>query len=268
MGQAKNRKKVFLEQHALCVYCGQPSETEDHCPPRAMFINRQWPEGFVFPSCYSCNSGSSNDDLIVSFMARQNPFEDGVCKDGRTKGLLFQLKNQVPGFLREMLPSANESRAMNKELGIKLPKGMTHQQSGVVKVIPAMDAAVQVVAKKLTKGIYWKETGKVFPITGEVALYWFTNTDLFTRGSYHGFEVLNTLDGYGLPVVRTSRHLNDQFKVRVSISSDHNLMALGAEFGKSFGFITFSSLVSGQMTKLLEKTRSEEEFSVEVFKII
>lgn len=47
----KKRKQEFLKQHPVCFNCGTAAATtEDHVPSRECFVDRHWPEGFVFPA--------------------------------------------------------------------------------------------------------------------------------------------------------------------------------------------------------------------------
>jgi hypothetical protein len=62
------RKNAFFSAHPVCIFCGggEKATTIEHCPPRAMFQFRDWPEGFEFPACESCNHGTADHDLIIS----------------------------------------------------------------------------------------------------------------------------------------------------------------------------------------------------------
>jgi hypothetical protein len=88
MGSAKNYRRNYLIINPLCAFCGQPATTIEHCPPRAMFQFRQWPEGFEFPSCETCNLGTGDHDLLISMLARMDPFEQNGDADGRQVGLM------------------------------------------------------------------------------------------------------------------------------------------------------------------------------------
>ena len=52
MGKIERARRTrFLAAHPYCCFCGGvvATETEDHIPARSLFVNRQWPEGYVFP---------------------------------------------------------------------------------------------------------------------------------------------------------------------------------------------------------------------------
>src|SRR5690606_1349923 len=161
----------------------RPSETVEHCPPRALFQYRVWPDGFEFPCCLECNSGSSDDDLIVALLGRMAPDDSGDI-DGKTTGLLGQMHRQHPGLLEAMFPSPAEARRINKALGISPPLGGTHQDTCVAKVVPRMRTAVESFAGKLSKGIYFKHAGRILPSGSDIAFTWFTSADLVKHGHF------------------------------------------------------------------------------------
>ena len=239
MGMSKVRKEAFLKAHPFCIFCGGtvPTTTVEHCPPRAMFQERAWPEGFEFPACSKCNHGTADDDLLISFLARIDPFSDGEDDDGRMPDIIRSVHQKFPKLAAKMMPSAIEARAMNRRLGIVPEPGATNQEAGPVRVTDEIDMAVRVFAGKLTKAIYYLHTGQVFPASGRVGLNWFTNADLVTNnGRYRVFESFQGLDGIVPELVRSRSLLNDQFEYKLSLSDDYELMALQARFGRGFGF--------------------------------
>lgn len=228
-----------------------PTETVEHCPPRAVFQERAWPEGFEFPACSSCNHGSADDDLLISFLARTDPFSDAGDGDGHMREIIRSVHQQFPHLVRKMMPSAVEARAINRRLGIVPAPGDTNQEAGPVRVTDEMHAAVHVFGSKLTKAIYYLHTGKVFPKDGQIGLKWFTNADLFTNnGRYRVFESFQGLDGIVPELVRSKSLLNDQFEYKLSLSSDDELCALQARFGRGFGFAVFACTVPGKLDEL------------------
>lgn len=253
MGMRKVRKDAFLKAHPLCIFCGgtAPTETVEHCPPRAMFQDRAWPEGLEFPACSTCNHGSADDDLLITFLARTDPFSDAGDSDGRMPEIIQSVHQKFPQLVGKMLPSAVEARAINRRLGIVPAPGATNQEAGPVRVTDEMHKAVQVFAGKLTKAIYYMHTKQVFPADGRIGLKWFTNADLFTnKGRYRVFESFQGLDGIVPELVRSRSMLNDQFEYKLSLSSDHELLALQARFGHGFGFAVFACTVREKLDAL------------------
>ena len=97
-------------------------------------------------------------------------------------------------------------------LGLKPAPGQTHQEASGVKVLDEFHQAVCVLARKLAKGIFYRETGTVFPDEGCLLLNWFTNSDLLRDGKYPAFDLLKEIGGNAPPLQRTGKYLNDQFE--------------------------------------------------------
>jgi hypothetical protein len=258
MGTATRKRKVdFYREHPFCVFCGgeAPTTTVEHCPPRAMFQNRLWPEGFEFPACSACNHGSSNEDLLVAMLARVNPFEETGDTDGRFRGLVQGVNKQYPGLIQKMMPTAVEARRSNRRLKLTPAPGQTHQEVGAVKITSEMDEAVSTFARKLAKGIYYKDAGKTFPKEGCLLMNWFTNEQLFKDGRYISFEILQAVDGVMPALVRTGKYLNDQFEYKLSMSNELDVFILQAMFGQAFGLVIYGSIVPGKLEPMLVQFR-------------
>ena len=244
MGMSRVRKNAFFSAHPVCIFCGggEKATTIEHCPPRAMFQFRDWPEGFEFPACESCNHGTADHDLIISLLGRTDPFTDSGNRDGRMSALITSVHQKHPELIAKMMPSAVEARTMNRRLGIAPPPGMTNQEAGPVRVTSEMHRAVEIFSGKLTKAIYYMQTKNVFPPEGRIALKWFTNAELITNsGRYVVFDHLQQLEGLAPELVRSKSLLNDQFEYKISISAGQDLLALQARFGHGFGFAVFAS---------------------------
>lgn len=266
MGAGNSRTKVFLRKNPTCAFCGgtELATTIEHCPPRAMFQWRQWPEGFEFPSCEKCNGGTSNDDLLVALLMRMDPFEDKGDRDGRLKGLAFQVNRQFPGIFEKMKLSASEARKSCRDLEVTPAPGKTYRETGVVNVPNEFHHAVCVLAKKLTKGLFYKETGNIFPNDGCLALTWFTNADLVRDGKYIVFDLLKHIGG-NIPVLkRCKTYLNDQFEYKWSASNDVPFFIFQARFGNSFGMVVWGCAERGRLEhkfdELKEKTGHDGPF--------
>lgn len=261
MGNARKRKEDFFREHPICVFCGGvvPATTVEHCPPRAMFQKKQWPEGFEFPACYNCNHGSSNADLLVAMLARVNPFEETGDSDGRFKGLVQGINKQFPGLIQKMLPSAVEARRSNRRLKLTPEPGKTHQETGAVKITSEIDDAVSTFARKLAKGIYYKNAKQAFPKAGSLLMNWFTNEQLFQDGKYVSFEVLKHIEGDIPALMRSGQYLNNQFEYKLSISNEFDIFILQAMFGQGFGLIVYGSTVPGKIEPFIVELRKKEQ---------
>jgi hypothetical protein len=247
MGSATRHRQAFLQNHSMCAFCGgsTPSSTIEHCPPRAMFQNRQWPEGFEFPACQTCNHDSTNDDLLIAMLARMHPFQEKGNLDGAAPGLMAAASRQHPEMFRKMMLGANEARRANRALGLRPGPGQTLQGAPLVNVTDEMREAIDVFAGKLAKGVYYMHTGRIFPNDGCLVLCWFTNTDLLRNGKYPMFEILKDVGGDAPRLVRSAKYLNDQFEYKLSLSDEKHILALQARFGNAFGIIVFGAVAPG-----------------------
>ena len=261
MGMATQRKKKFYAEHPLCIFCGgsKAIESIEHCPPRALFQNADWPEGFAFPACLTCNHGSSDQDLLVSLLARTGWMkpEDGK-DDGKVQGLIARADMRFPGIVQKMIASPTEARRRNRRLGITPALGETHQQQ-TINLPPEFNEAIRVFALKLSKGIYYKETGNIFPSGGTLYLNWFTNAQLIANDRYTAFEILNELGGRAPPVQRGNRYLNDQFSYRISITDEQDIFVLEAAFTAAFGFVVLGSKNSGQLEAIIQNLKDTRQ---------
>jgi hypothetical protein len=259
MGAAKQRRQRFLEAHPICAFCGGAARatTVEHCPPRAMFQFRQWPEGFEFPACSDCNNGSDDQDLLVAMLARMDPITHRGDLDGRVEGMMKLANRQFPGMFARMLPSAVEARQSNRKRGVTPKPGQTQQEAGGINVTPEMHEAVCVLARKLVKGIYYREARRIFPSGGCLLMHWFTNADADAQGRYPAFELLREMGGNAPLLERAGKYLNDQFEFKYGMSADRSLIALQAKFGNAFGFVVFGSTTAGRLEAMVERLRAE-----------
>lgn len=228
MGAATKHKQALLKTNPNCIFCGGTAlaTTVEHCPPRALFQNRQWPEGFEFAACHECNGGTSNEDLLLSMLARMNPFDDSSDSDGKTEGIVRRVVKQFPGIFSRMELSAAEARRNNRKLGITPTPGQLHKEAGVVRVPPEMTNAVCTFSSKLAKAVYFLHSQRIFPVEGCLLLHWFTNVHLYEKGHYPMLKQMEHFDGLVPDLVRTGRHLNDQFSYKLTMDRTHEVFAL------------------------------------------
>jgi hypothetical protein len=261
MGAAARHRQAFLKSHPRCAFCGGKASatTIEHCPPRAMFQFRLWPEGFEFPSCESCNLGTNDQDLLVATLARMDPFELKGDLDGKHFGLMKAVNRQFPGLFEKMMPSASEARRQNRELGLRPEPGQTHQETGSVKVPEEMHNAVCVLARKLSKGVYYRESGRPFPDDGCLLLNWFTNADLVRTGKFIVFDLLKEFGGTAPPLQRGNTYLNNQFEYKLSLTPEKDIFVLQAKFGNSFGLVVFGSMLPGKLESIVTRIREESQ---------
>lgn len=259
MAEARNLREAFLLKHPLCIFCGgvTAATTIEHCPPRAMFQFRHWPEGFEFPACAECNHGTDDHDLLVTMLARMDPLNNKGNQDGKLDGLMKMVNRQFPGLFEKMMPSAIEARRKNRELGLKPKPGQTHQEAGGINVTQEMHEAVCTLARKLAKAIYYRETQSVFPNEGCLLLNWFSNADALQHGQYPVFDLLKEIGGYAPALLRSGKYLNDQFELKITLSPEREIVVLQAKFGNSFGFVVFGSTLPGRLEAMIDRLKAQ-----------
>lgn len=246
MGEARRRQDRLQTSGAQCIFCGGQAlaTTVEHCPPRSLFRDKAWPEGYEFPACESCNGGTSDQDLVAAFMARLDP-DLGADQHRMGIGLMKAVNRQLPGFLSEMFErSAVKARADARRLGIVPPKGMTYQELGIANIPEAMHRCVETLAAKLTKAVYFMEQGCIFPSDGDIGFNWFTNAQKQEHGSIAVLEALANVKAAEPVLVRNGKDLRDQFDYRYSVDEHAALHCLQVVFGKVFGFVTLFSPIA------------------------
>ncbi|QJD89897.1 hypothetical protein HH213_07160 [Duganella dendranthematis] len=245
----------FIRHNPYCIFCGgtEPTTTKEHCPPKALFQNRQWPEGYEFPACIKCNNGTSNYDRMLAMLARTDFSGDAGNRDGKFPSLVAGVHAQDAMQIRSMFPSVREARTYNRRLGITPKHGQTHQQASPLKITSEMQTAVAVFSRKLAKALYFREVGTIFPSHGGLGLRWFTNADLLEKGHYEVFEMLEGLPGHAPTLKRGGKELNDQFSYKMTVCADVDMFVLQASFGSAFGLVIFGSGESGRLEGIMMK---------------
>ncbi len=270
MGGPKPKASAFTAAHHLCIFCGghEAATTLEHCPPRSLFRARQWPEKFEFPACQACNGGTSDDDLMIAFLAQLDPHgEPETLTKG--KGLMRAVNKQFPGFLGLMFrQSAVEARAKARRLGLSPAPGRTHQQMGIANVPQATHACVEKLADKLTRALYYLHAGCIFPRDGGIQLRWFTNAQLLQHGHIDVLEVLKDMDGVSLPLKRNGRDLRDQFDYLYSVDPPGSLHMLRVVFGRAFGFVTLFSQIPGYLEQMECEIQAQQGSQESPFRFI
>jgi len=268
MATRSQQRAAFLTANPWCAFCGgqEPATTVEHCPPKSLFQFKNWPEGFEFPACLSCNKDSADQDAVIAMLARIHADEMQGNADNRMVGLMLNINKQFPGVIGRMVPSHIEARQRNRKLGIKPGPGQLHQDVAPVNVPDEIQLAVGTFAGKLSKAVYYREAGQVFPAEGSIVMRWFTNIELLRRDEYPLFEHFMFLAGTSPLLTRGGKHLNDQFEFKLSLSEDQQVFLLQSRIGKSFGMVLFGSTKPGVLEpgiqQLQENYQSDSPFIV------
>lgn len=271
MGEAKRRKsktQELISNQPFCIFCGGSSAatTTEHCPPRSLFLNRNWPEGYEFPACTECNRGTSHDDAVVAMMARMSPDNSGN-KDGQLQRVVRGVMQKIPDLPQKLRTSASEARKLNREIGVEPPPGMTHRDMGVALIPDEFFPAVNRFSNKLARAAYYKETGKIFPTHGCILMNWSTNATWIKHGTNVVFDILSSIPGSIPKMERARKSLHDQFSYKVSLEGDR-LMILQAQFSYSFSLAIFASSVPGQLEAIAESIHEKTSRDGSSFELV
>ena len=254
MGERSRKWKAFAKNHPICAFCGgsKPAETIEHYPPKSMFRQKLWPEGFEFPACDDCNSGSRTDDLIMAIVARLDPLDGAAARDdGSLNGLMSRLRYLRPTLLDEMIPSAREARTLARQMQVSRVDGKTFLESRpFVRFTPTVQRAIQAFALKLTKAIVYREAKTIFPVDGSIFMTWSTNLDLLESGSYPIFDALQDLPGLVPEVKRHRDVLHDQFGYKWTADSDIERFVIQVKIAFSIAFVVIGCPKPGVLEKL------------------
>jgi hypothetical protein len=140
-----------------CLYCGMPSNTRDHVPPK-VFLERPYPSNLkTVPTCAVCNNGFSLDEeYLAVFLANiiSHPAIDaGISENGR--------------FDRALMNS--------EALDQRLINSLRVEQDGNVSIEPEL-TRISAVVCKIAFGLYCLRYGASRPIS-DFRTCWISATD-------------------------------------------------------------------------------------------
>ena len=239
MGAKSESRKAFLHKHPLCCFCGgvRKSEEVDHVPSRVLFKDRQWPEGFEFPSCIRCNRATRLDEQVVAMLALVNTGPTQLADSAEVKERMRAVAYNHPALLAEMQPTIAQLRDAGRKYGIKPGAGQTHSDLPLLSVRgPLVNTAINNFARKLACALFYHHTGSIAPSNAAIAVRWYSNLQI--EHDEIPRELANLL--VGLPTLqRANTNLNEQFFYRWVVSDTKAMTAFLAFFRQSFAILVF-----------------------------
>jgi hypothetical protein len=235
MGSRRGRRQAFFSTHPHCCFCGGSAvaTTEDHVPGRALFAGRAWPEGYVFPSCESCNRGSAEDELFMGFLVRirvraSTPTER-VERQKAIKGIHARYPTFFANFHRA--PRV-ETRRRAAELGGFEALGVDPSDVNVVSMPDvALEAATR-YGRKLARALHYMHVGRALPERGEAVAFVYSNA--VNPGREIPAEIFVPLTGASVPrLVRGTKDLGEQFRYRYLLVEGGAASCFLTSFGES-----------------------------------
>jgi hypothetical protein len=220
MGQKSARTKAFKAQHPYCCFCGgeKATETIDHQPGRALFNQRQWPEGYEFPACIECNSESRNEEQIWALLVRIS-LNDETANDPEFLKYAKAIGNNFPDLLRKF--TTNEVRRFFKENDLTREPGQSYSDIVIAEVNPKHGRrAFDTVLKKLMKALHYKHTGNIASLSAEIRFHWHTNSSFHRLANAQGLPALIKALDITPTLARSGRDLSSQFSYRAHVEAD------------------------------------------------
>lgn len=239
MGAKSKRKMGFLAKHPYCCFCGGSARSEepDHIPSRVLFDNRQWPEGYEFPACISCNRESRHDEQVVAMLSRLYPDADTEQGKKEVYERIRAVGYNYPGLLEEMRPSALQIRAAIKKYDLSKLDGITAEEMPLLNINgPLVNAAVENFGRKLFLALYYFHTGKILPSEGGIAIRWYSNLQIEDEAIPR--ELAGLVSQFPT-LQRSNMDLADQFFYRYGVTDDKKAAVFLAFFRRSFAILGF-----------------------------
>jgi len=242
LGQSKTKVQRFLMSNPTCIFCGgcTPASTQDHVPPRSIFIDRKWPDGYVFAACTKCNNESSDSEYLVSIMAKMGwgLIEGKEIDKSIYKSTFLELKVKKPDIFHKMQHglSAAEKKRLAKEIGYIPPVGGLYADMPIIKFPDEVDSAIKIFGKKLAIALHYKHTNIIPPENFGFRLKWTTNFELLKGKFLLDQETLKAF-APARNLIREKVDLFDQFNYSYAITEDSKNSAFHCNFSKSFNLL-------------------------------
>lgn len=261
-GQAKIKSKkardLALAKSQYCIFCGGLvlATTVDHCPPRSVFVDRSWPENFIFPACNNCNKESRESENILGFLSRLNSTMHSQSEEVQFNKYVDTLSSNYPEELRSMMGlTVVEKRRAARNIKMRLPPGHTHMDLPVVRLPKSWVKMVEDFGKKLTKAIHFHETGNICSRDGGV----------WSRFMANAVEIQSPIDrdllarlGRTHEIKRSKQDLSDQFSYLTERTSDGTSAMYIFAFNRSFKLICFYDEDGDKVAKFAERYAQDQ----------
>ena len=216
MGQSKLKRFNFLTCHPRCFACGEIAVEIDHLPSKACFDDKDWPEGFEFPVCYSCNHATSNDEQIIAVLSRSHSNPDAPAKTSEIEKYMKGGANNDPAIFGKLLTRTIQ----------QLPDG-----TELVELGPGVRELFRRVLPKWARAFHYLETKEILPLDQHIYGGHFTLPDISQgRGPTELFHVCQPR-----VVKRGNKDLGPQFGYGRAASEDGKLFAYLVVFRRAIG---------------------------------
>lgn len=239
MGKGRRlHKQNFFKEFPICCFCGGDRQVEeiDHVPGRVFSRNRQWPEGYEFPSCVECNRATREDEKVIAFLARLNSGDENEVDCKEFENMASELAKHNTEFFTDIRTmGANEVKRFLKQRDIAMPIGTVTSEIPLVKMGVVVNKSVRKFGRKLFLALWFKHAGSIFPKLGGMRITWMTNAS-------HNFNSIDLTESLRLldkvpPIINNSRAIDNQFSYRYGVTSSGDGAAFFVLFRESFGML-------------------------------
>lgn len=216
------RLDQFIDAHPVCCFCGGTERTQsrDEVPPRSMFVNRVWPEGYQFPACNKCNQGSRLQDQLLSLISRMSVLDQ---HQEPIHSQILGVNNNQPQFLPRTANSSIEAKKLLRQLGIQKPPGMFAVDVPIALLPVEAFQEIEKVCLKLFCALHYLHLNKIVPHDSKVAIIASTNQvlDLDDPFGWQAHELLCNEPR----IARGRTDLTNQFNYRWGVEPDTGAFA-------------------------------------------
>jgi len=260
-GARSNRRRNFFALHPKCCFCGGSADatTEDHVPGRGLFLGRQWPSGYVFPACFSCNNEASQGEALLAWLVRIRITDFSPEEEREFNRCTYEVSRRFPEIVDGLkFHSRVESRRFLKEMGV--PTTMP----GVDGVLHSMDFPDHVLdvasdyGVKLGKALHYFHSGRIVPSVAVIDAKVYTNAN--AMGPQFPAQALAFITGQA-EIQRASTSLISQFDYRYTVVEGGEASAFVISFGESL-VIVVSIFADPERHKQAQAARKLRESQV------
>jgi hypothetical protein len=242
MSQKKTRQSQFLAEHPYCCFCGGQTmaTTEDHIPARTLFRERQWPEGYVFPACISCNAESRDDEAILACIVRIRIHDDyDATMEKELTTHLANLRRRRPEVAEGFQPMSRRDTRNLLRLNQRTARDYGTPVLYSARLPDEFIQAMERYGVKLTKALFYRHAGQPVPASAQIKSRVFTNSE--THLAKEAFSVFSKLPGHPT-VSRSKQDLSSQFSYQYGRDANNMGAAFMMQFAQSFSALSLVRL--------------------------
>ncbi len=275
MGEHKIKqynREQYLQHNPFCCYCGAQATTTDHIPSRAYFLRRDWPEGFEFPACETCNDETRIDEQVVAFLLNLRLINSSPAIEELLSKLAKAITNNAPEIMLEWrvnVPTSvsGRKRAFREAFG-PLGDELRREQYGMIDIGPLTKQRVSRFITKLGKTLFYKHIGRI--LDGYMFQSWHNiYTDPMETLQKRMNNIHNFAKNIEIPE-RAKKPTIDQFFYRYNCDPDRGWLFASVTFSEQMMF-DLIVLTEPALEWILEQagqpeTKSEYDFARERLK--